>query len=98
MKWLLAVLFMSLGVVSSQAYTCDDVRSLSSEQKAYYIRVFNITSAQQERIRHACSEPRLRRAAAPWKSRRLVSGTPSGMRAPANDALPSIARRVGCSS
>ena len=64
MKWLSAVLFMSLGVVSSQAYTCDDVRSLSSEQKAYYIRVFNITSAQQERIRHACSEPRLRRTAA----------------------------------
>ncbi len=61
MKWLSAVLLMSLGVVSAQAYTCDDVRSLSSEQKAYYIRVFNITSAQQERIRHACNEPRVRR-------------------------------------
>ena len=63
MKWLSAVLLASLGVVSSQAYTCDDVRALSSEQKAYYIRVFNITSAQQERIRHACYEPRVRRTA-----------------------------------
>ena len=64
MKWLSTALLMSLGVVSAQAYTCDDVRSLSSEQKAYYIRVFNIAPAQQERIRHACYEPRLRRAAA----------------------------------
>jgi hypothetical protein len=44
--------------VPAQAYTCDDVRTLSSEQKAYYIRVFSITPAQQERIRHACFEPR----------------------------------------
>jgi hypothetical protein len=63
MKWLSAVLLTSLGAVSAQAYTCNDVRSLSSEQRAYYIRVFNITAAQQERIRHACYEPRLRRAA-----------------------------------
>jgi hypothetical protein len=63
MRWLTAALLMSLGAVSSQAYTCDDVRSLSSEQKAYYIRVFNITPAQQQRIRHACDEPKVRRAA-----------------------------------
>jgi hypothetical protein len=63
MRWLTAALLMSLGLVSSQAYTCDDVRSLSSEQKAYYIRVFNITPAQQQRIRHACYEPKVRGAA-----------------------------------
>jgi hypothetical protein len=67
MKLIAAVLLTSLGVVSAQAYTCEDVRSLSAEQKAYYIRVFNITSAQQERIRQACYEPRLRRAAVSMK-------------------------------
>ena len=58
MKWFLAALLTSSGLVSAHAYTCDDVRSLSSEQKAYYVRVFNITSAQQERIRRACYEPK----------------------------------------
>jgi hypothetical protein len=63
MKSVLAALLTSLGLASAQAYTCDDVRTLSSEQKAYYIRVFSITPAQQERIRHACSEPRTHQAA-----------------------------------
>jgi hypothetical protein len=54
MKWLWAGLLTSLSVMSAEAYTCADVRSLSLEQQAYYIRAFDITPAQQERIRHAC--------------------------------------------
>jgi len=60
MNWHCAALVTSLGIltssgiVSAQAYTCEDVRGLSLEQRAYYIRVFNITWSQQERIRHAC--------------------------------------------
>ena len=64
MKWILAALLTPLGLMSAQAYTCDDVRMLSPEQKAYYIRVFNITLVQQERIRHACYDPTTRHAAA----------------------------------
>jgi len=59
----------SLGIVSAQAYTCEDVRSLTLEQRAYYIRVFNITSAQQERIRHACYGSRFRHAATSGEAR-----------------------------
>jgi hypothetical protein len=62
MKWLLAALLISSGLVSAQAYTCEDVRSLSQEQRAYNIRVFSITRAQQQQIRRACSEPRMRQA------------------------------------
>jgi hypothetical protein len=62
MKWLLVVVLTSSGLVSAQAYTCDDVRSLSQEQRAYYIKVFSITLAQQQQIRRACSEPRMRHA------------------------------------
>ena len=54
MKWLSAIGLTFASVASAQAYTCADVRALSSEQQAYYIRVFNITPAQQEHIRHAC--------------------------------------------
>jgi uncharacterized protein YpuA (DUF1002 family) len=63
MKWLYAALFTSAGIISAQAYTCADVRALSQEQRAYYIKVFNITPSQQERIRRACSEPGGRRTA-----------------------------------
>jgi hypothetical protein len=56
MKWLWAVLLTAAGVVSAQAFTCADVRALSLEQRAYYIKVFNITSAQQDRIRRECSK------------------------------------------
>jgi len=63
MKWLWVALLTWLGIVSAQAYTCADVRALSAEQQAYYIKVFNITAAQQERIRRACYEPRAHRAA-----------------------------------
>ena len=62
MKWLVTALLTSLSVVSAQAYTCEDVRSLSHEQRAYYIRVYNITLAQQERIRRACFGSKIRRA------------------------------------
>jgi hypothetical protein len=50
------------GIASAQAYTCADVRALSAEQQAYYIKVYNITPAQQERIRHACDGPSTRHA------------------------------------
>jgi hypothetical protein len=62
MKWLWTALSTGLGIASAQAYTCADVRTLSVEQQAYYIRVFNITPAQQEHIRHACYEPKARQA------------------------------------
>ena len=54
MKWLWTVLLTLAGVASAQAFTCEDVRALSAEQRAYYIRVYNITPAQQDRIRQAC--------------------------------------------
>jgi hypothetical protein len=58
MKWLWAALLTLSGVVSANAYTCADVRSLSAAQQAYYIKVYSITPAQQELIRHACYEPK----------------------------------------
>jgi hypothetical protein len=57
MKWLLAVLMASTFIVPAHAYTCADVRALSQEKQAYYIRVLNITPAQQERIRRECYAP-----------------------------------------
>jgi len=61
-KWLWAALLTLSGVVSANAYTCADVRSLSAAQQAYYIRVYSITPAQQELIRHACYQPKAHRA------------------------------------
>jgi hypothetical protein len=55
--FLLAILVGSGSVCSTapaQAFTCADVRALSREQQAYYIRAYNITPAQQRRIRLAC--------------------------------------------
>jgi hypothetical protein len=57
MKWLCAALIISTGIVSAQAFTCDDVRALSLVQRAYYIKVLSITPSQQARIRHECSKP-----------------------------------------
>jgi uncharacterized protein YpuA (DUF1002 family) len=54
MKWLWAALMTSAGIVSAQAYTCTDVRALSQEKQAYYVKVLNITAVQQERIRREC--------------------------------------------
>ena len=54
MKWLWVALLTSAGIVSVQAYTCTDVRALSQEKQAYYIKVLNITPVQQERIRREC--------------------------------------------
>jgi hypothetical protein len=51
MKWLVVLFFCLTGAVSAEAFTCDQVRALSSEQRAYYIRVYSITPAQQDRIR-----------------------------------------------
>jgi hypothetical protein len=58
MKWLWAVVLTLAGMASAQAYTCADVRALSAEQQAYYIKVFNITPEQQDRIRQACLGPK----------------------------------------
>jgi hypothetical protein len=56
----LAALLTSLSAMSAEAYTCADVRSLSLEQQAYYVRALDITPAEQERIRHACYGPNTR--------------------------------------
>jgi len=73
MNWIL-VAVATLTVMASmgfspaaQAYTCQDVRALSAQQRAYYIRVFNITPAQQERIRHACYDSGANHVAAAGK-------------------------------
>jgi hypothetical protein len=58
MKWLGVLFFCFTGAVSAEAFTCDQVRSLSSEQRAYYIRVYSITPAQQDRIRQECYGPK----------------------------------------
>jgi hypothetical protein len=62
MKWFWAISITLAGLVSAQAYTCADVRALSLEQRAYYIKVFKITTAQQERIRRACNARSVREA------------------------------------
>jgi hypothetical protein len=59
MRWLWALALtlggiLTFGGVPAQAYTCADVRALSAEQQAYYIKVYNITPEQQDRIRQAC--------------------------------------------
>lgn len=64
MKWLWAGALTLLGVVSAQAFTCADVRALSADQRAYYIKVLNITPAQQESIRQACYGSKARRTTA----------------------------------
>jgi hypothetical protein len=61
MRWVwMGILTLSCAA-SAQAYTCDDVRALSADQRAYYIKVFNITHEQQERIRHECYGSRAHR-------------------------------------
>jgi hypothetical protein len=60
---LLAILVGSSAVGSTgpvQAFTCVDVRALSREQQAYYIKAYNIDPAQQRRIRLACYGARSR--------------------------------------
>jgi hypothetical protein len=54
MRWLWALALTLGGMASAQAYTCADVRALTPAQQAYYIKVYNITQEQQDRIRHAC--------------------------------------------
>ena len=49
-------------VASAQGFTCDDVRALSPDQRAYYIRVYNITPAQQDQIRQRCYGSKARHA------------------------------------
>jgi hypothetical protein len=45
---------------SAQAFSCADVRALSHEQQAYYIKAYNISPAEQRRIRLACYGTRSR--------------------------------------
>ena len=54
MKGLWAAILIVFAASPAQAFTCADVHALSRAQKAYYIKYFNITPAQQERIRVAC--------------------------------------------
>jgi hypothetical protein len=61
--FLLAMLVGSSSVWTTgpaQAFTCADVRALSHEQQAYYIKAYNITPAEQRRIRVACYGSRSR--------------------------------------
>jgi hypothetical protein len=62
MKRLWVVVLVLSGVVPARAFTCEDVRALSRAQQAYYIKAYNITPAQQERIRHACYGRTVRQA------------------------------------
>jgi len=55
MKSLWVALLTLAATVPCQAYSCADVRALSPDQQAYYIKVFNITPALQERIRQFCN-------------------------------------------
>jgi hypothetical protein len=60
---LLAILVGSNAVGSTgsaQAFTCADVRALSHEQRAYYIKAYNISPTEQRRIRLACYGARSR--------------------------------------
>jgi hypothetical protein len=60
---LLAMLVGSSAVCSTgsaQAFTCADVRALSRDQQAYYIKAYNITPTEQRRIRFACYGARSR--------------------------------------
>ena len=50
--WVVVLIVCSAG--PAQAFTCADVRAMSLERQAHYIRTFNITPAQQQRIRLAC--------------------------------------------
>jgi hypothetical protein len=54
MRWLGAVALLLAGMASAQAYTCADVRALTPEQQAYYVKVYNISAELQDRIRQAC--------------------------------------------
>jgi hypothetical protein len=64
MKWLWTVALILAGAMPARAFTCADVRALSPEQQAYYIKVYNISPAQQARILHACYGRNVREAVA----------------------------------
>jgi hypothetical protein len=61
-KRLWVVVLVLSGVVPARAFTCEDVRALSRAQQAYYVKAYNITPEQQQRIRHACYRHRVRQA------------------------------------
>jgi hypothetical protein len=58
--FLLAILVGSSSTGSAQAFTCADVRALSHNQQIYYIKAYNISPAEQRRIRLACYGARSR--------------------------------------
>jgi hypothetical protein len=65
MKWIYAVVVATASFVGpAQSFTCKDV-ALSQDQRAYYIRVYNITPAQQDRIRRECSKASAETSSAP---------------------------------
>lgn len=49
-----ALLFLMASVSSVLAFTCEDVRSLTSEQQNYYAKVFHVSAAQRHQIWLAC--------------------------------------------
>jgi hypothetical protein len=79
MRWLGATALMLAGMASAQAYTCADVRALTSEQQAYYIKVYNISLELQDRIRQACYGPKAKHVAAVADERSANrAGAPQG--------------------
>jgi hypothetical protein len=65
MKWIYVAVATATFAGPAQSFTCKDVRALSQDQRAYYIRVYNITPAQQDRIRRECSKGSAETVSAP---------------------------------
>jgi hypothetical protein len=51
-----ALLLVSASIVSSsaQAFTCDDVRHLTSAEQNYYVKLLHISAVQRHQIWTAC--------------------------------------------
>ena len=51
-----ALLLVSVSIISSsaQAFTCDDVRHLTSAEQNYYAKLFHITATERHLIWAAC--------------------------------------------
>jgi hypothetical protein len=52
-----ALLLLIAGSSPVQAVTCEDVRSLTPAEQAYWSRRLNLSREQQDQIRQACNLP-----------------------------------------
>ena len=55
---LAAGLVILAGRSPAEAVTCDDVRSLTPAEQAYWSKRLNLSHEQKEQIRRACNLPR----------------------------------------